>query len=183
MMRLFATLCALILTSSLATASALYDELLTAKIRLLGTQRPDPGMGLWAKQTNERLLSIIEGKWIDLGYSDLIDEDSMNKYCSSYGSYFKKLTYYSFEIVSKANFPRAKQAIHKEYTFKTGMSYNYQWNIEQQMAVIGNSEPISTQILRNASGTSALIMMTPNTLLEIDFGSGMPFLWGRCPAD
>ncbi|RWM13514.1 MAG: hypothetical protein EOR73_28730 [Mesorhizobium sp.] len=116
MLRLFATLCALILLSPMASASALYDELLAAKIKLLGTSRPDPGMGLWAQQTNERLLSIIEGKWVDLGYSDLTSEDSMKKYCLNYGESFKKLTD-SFEIIAPI-VPRAKQAIHKEYIFK-----------------------------------------------------------------
>jgi hypothetical protein len=183
MLRLFATLCVLTLFPAIATASALYDELAAAKIKLLGTPRAGPGMGLWAKQTNERLLSAIEGKWIDLGYSDLTSEDSMKKYCHQYGETFKKLTDYSFEIIGPISPPRVKEAIHKEYVFKTGMSYNYRWNIQQQMDVLGNSEPISTQILKNASGTSALMMMTPSTLLEVDFDLGMPYLWGRCPAE
>ncbi|RWQ04085.1 hypothetical protein [Mesorhizobium sp.] len=99
MLRLFATLCALILLSPMASASALYDELAAAKIKLLGTTRPGPGMGLWAQQTNERLMSLIEGKWIDLGYSDLTSEDNMNKYCDKFGESFKKLTDYSFDII------------------------------------------------------------------------------------
>lgn len=167
----------------MATASALYDELLTAKVKLLGTQRPDPGMGFWAKQTNARLMSTIEGKWVDIGYSDLTSEESFSRYCRLFGEYFKKFNEYSFDVISQATFPRVKQRIHKEYIFKTGMSYNYRWNIEQQMEVIGNSEPTSTQILRNANGTSSLMMMSPNILLEIDFDFGMPFLWGRCPAE
>ncbi|RWP57875.1 hypothetical protein [Mesorhizobium sp.] len=182
MPRLFIALCALILFSPFAKASALYDELLAAKIKLLGTSRPDPGMGLWAQQTNERLLSIIEGKWVDLGYSDLTSEDSMKKYCLKYGESFKKLTDYSFEIIAPI-VPRAKHAIHKEYIFKTGMSYNYRWNIQQQMEVLGTLGGNGKQILRNANGTSALLMMTPNTLLEVDFDLGMPFIWGRCPAE
>ncbi|MER8440375.1 hypothetical protein NKH36_27920 [Mesorhizobium sp. M1312] len=104
---------------------------MAAKIKLSGTSRPDPGMGLWAQQTNERLLSIIEGKWVDLGYFDLTSEDSMKKYCLKYGDSFKKLTDYSFEIISPI-IPRAKQAIHKEDIFKTGMSYNYRWNIHSK---------------------------------------------------
>lgn len=183
MIRIVAAFCTLMLLSPAATASALYDEFLGAKIKLLGTQRSDPGMGLWAKQTNERLLSMIEGKWIDLGNSDLTSEDSMNKYCREFGASFKRLTGYSFEITSPTTLRRAKQPIHKEYIFKTGMSYNYRWNIQQQMDNLGNSEPTSTQILRNANGTSALMMMTPNTLLEVDFAFGMPFLWGRCPVE
>ncbi|WP_292664717.1 hypothetical protein, partial [Mesorhizobium sp.] len=63
MPRQFIALCALILFSPVAEASALYDELLAAKIKLLRTSKPEPGMGLWAQQTNERLLTIIEGKW------------------------------------------------------------------------------------------------------------------------
>ncbi|CAH2401091.1 hypothetical protein MES4922_290015 [Mesorhizobium ventifaucium] len=39
------------------------------------------------------------------------------------------------------------------------------------------------QILRYANGTSALMMTTPNTLFEVDFDLGIPFLWGRCPAE
>lgn len=140
-------------------------------------------MGLWAKQTNERLMSVIEGKWVDLGYSDLTSEDSMNKYCHKFGDYFKKLTDYSFEIISPIIVPRQPQAIHKEYIFKTGMSYNYRWNIQQQMDVFGTLAGNGAQILKSANGTSALLMMTPNTLLEVDFDLGMPFLWGRCPAE
>ncbi|MEI9419869.1 hypothetical protein O7A70_01550 [Mesorhizobium sp. Cs1299R1N1] len=181
MLRLFATLCALILLPPMATASALYEELLVAKVKLLGTQRPDPGMGLWAKQTNERLMSTLEGKWVDLGYSDLTSEDRLNKYCREFGVTFRKLTDYSFEVTSQAVLRHAKQPIHKEYIFKMGMSYNYRWNIQQQIDNLGDSEPTSTQILRNANGTSSLMMMSPNILLEVDFGFGMPFLWGRCP--
>jgi len=171
------------LFSPSATASALYDEFLAAKIKLLGTQRSDPGMGLWAKQTNERLISTIEGKWVDLGYADLTSEDSLNKYCQEFGVLFKRLTNYSFEVTSPTILRRAKEPIHKDYIFKTGMSYNYRWNIQQQMDNLGDSEPTSTQILRNANGTSALMMMSPNTLLEVDFNFGMPFLWGRCHAE
>lgn len=63
------------------------------------------------------------------------------------------------------------------------MSYNYRWNIQQQMEVLGTLGGNGKQILRNANGTSALLMMTPNTLLEVDFDLGMPFIWGRCPAE
>ena len=183
MLRLSATLCTLILLPSMATASALYDELLTAKVKLLGTQRPGPGMGLWAKQTNERLMSTIEGRWVDLGYSDLISEESLNKYCKDFGTIFRVLTTYSFEVTSNNILRHAKQPMHKEYIFKTGMSYNYRWNVQQQMDNLGDSEPTSTQILRNANGTSSLMMLSPNILLEVDFDFGMPFLWGRCPAE
>jgi hypothetical protein len=175
-------LCALILLSPAANASALYDELKAAKINLLGTPRPDPGMGLWAQQTNERLLSVIKGKWIDLGYSDLTSEDGMKKNCLIFGETFKKLTDYSFEMIGPINVPRQKQAIHKEYIYKTGMVYNVRWNIEQQMELFGTSGGNGKKILRNANGASTLMMMTPNTLLEIDFDAGLPILWGRCPA-
>lgn len=122
----------------MASASALYDELAAAKIKLLGTTRPGPGMGLWAQQTNERLMSLIEGKWIDLGYSDLTSEDNMNKYCDKFGESFKKLTDYSFDIIGPIT--RSKHAIHREYIFRTGISYNYRWNIEQQMEVLGRGK-------------------------------------------
>jgi hypothetical protein len=62
------------------------------------------------------------------------------------------------------------------------MVYNVRWNIEQQMELFGTSGGNGKQILRNANGASALMMMTPNTLLEIDFDAGLPTLWGRCPA-
>lgn len=99
MLRLSATLFTLILLSPAAGASALYDELAAAKIKLLGATRPDPGMGLWAQKTNETLMSLIEGKWIDLGYSDLTNEDNMKKYCDKFGESFKKLTDYSFTLL------------------------------------------------------------------------------------
>ncbi|OWK19051.1 hypothetical protein AJ88_47565 [Mesorhizobium amorphae CCBAU 01583] len=171
----------MILLSPVANASALYDEFLMAKIRLLGTPRAQPGMGLWAQPTNERLLSVIKGKWIDLGYSDLTSEDGMKKSCLIFGQTFKKLTDYSFEMIAPITIPRQKQEIHREYIYKTGMIYNVRWNIEQQMEVLGTSGGNGKQILRNANGTSALLMMTPNTLLEVDFDYGLPTLWGRCP--
>ncbi|SIT57109.1 exported hypothetical protein [Mesorhizobium prunaredense] len=183
MPRLFIALCALILFPPMATASALYDELAAAKIKLLGTPRAGPGMGLWAQQTNERLLSAIEGKWFDLGYSDLTSEEGMKKYCLEYGVSFKKLTDYSFEMISQIRPPRAKQPIHKEYIFRTGMTYNFRWNVQQQMDVQGTLGGNGKQILRYANGTSALMMTTPNTLFEVDFDLGIPFLWGRCPAE
>lgn len=179
MLRLSATLFTLILLSPAAGASALYDELAAAKIKLLGATRPDPGMGLWAQKTNETMMSLIEGKWIDLGYSDLTNEDNMKKYCDKFGESFKKLTDYSFDIIGPGT--RSKHAIHREYIFKTGISYNYRWNIEQQMEVLGSGN--GKEILKNANGTSALLIMTPNTLLEIDFSFAQPILWGRCPTE
>ncbi|RWO61179.1 hypothetical protein [Mesorhizobium sp.] len=179
MPRLFIALCALIPFPPMATASALYDELAAAKIKLLGTPRAGPGMGLWAQQTNERLISLIEGKWIDLGYSDLTSEDNMNKYCDKFGESFKKLTDYSFDIIGPIT--RSKHAIHREYIFRTGISYNYRWNIEQQMEVLGRGN--GKEILKNANGTSALLLMTPHTMLEIDFDFAQPILWGRCPTE
>ena len=140
-------------------------------------------MGLWAQQTNERLLSAIEGKWFDLGYSDLTSEEGMKKYCLEYGVSFKKLTDYSFEMISQIRPPLAKQPIHKEYIFRTGMTYNFRWNVQQQMDVQGTLGGNGKQILRYANGTSALMMTTPNTLFEVDFDLGIPFLWGRCPAE
>lgn len=49
------------------------------------------------------------------------------------------------------------------------------------MEVLGSGN--GKEILKNANGTSALLMMTPNTLLEIDFSFAQPILWGRCPTE
>lgn len=181
MQRLFIALCALILLSPAAKASALYDELKAAKIKLLGTPRSDPGMGLWAQQTNEKALPLLEGKWLDLGYADVTSEDGVRKNCLDYGVNFKKLTDYSFEMIIHP--VRAKQAIHREYIFRRGMTYSYRWNVQEKMDVQGTLGGNGKEILRTANGTSALMMMTPNTLIEVDFDYGMPTLWGRCPTE
>lgn len=183
MKRVFSTLCILAWSLTGATASELYNQLLAAKTQLFGTPRPGPGLGLWAKQTNERLMSIIEGTWVDLGYSDLATEDSFRKACHDYGVAFKKKNRYKFDAISRWKSGRTEGEISREYIFKSGISYNFRWNIDQQMKLLGDSEPNGPKVLQSANGTSALLMMTPNTMLETDFATGLPFLWGRCPTD
>lgn len=49
------------------------------------------------------------------------------------------------------------------------------------MEVLGRGN--GKEILKNANGTSALLLMTPNTMLKIDFDFAQPILWGRCPTE
>jgi hypothetical protein len=171
----------LVLSLTGATASELYNQLLSAKTQLFQTSRPGPGLGLWAKQTNERLMSVIEGTWVDLGYTDLGSEETFRKACRDYGMVVKRENNYSFVVTSHVKLGRREGDVSKEYIFKSGISYNFRWNIDQQMKIFGDDEPNGPKVLQNANGTSALLMTTPNTMVEADFATGIPFLWGRCP--
>jgi hypothetical protein len=166
---------------SAAQANERYAELNIAKLKLLGTLRADPGLGLWGDQTHASLMGMIEGTWTDVGYADMSTADKFAEYCQKFAYKIKKLNDYTFEMVLPAFPQNRKHEFRQEYILKSGLVYNIRRDIVNQMKIHGDYGPNVRLVLNDANMTSTLMVLSPNVVLEVGLESGLPTLWGRCP--
>lgn len=169
------------LALSAAHANERYAELNIAKLKLLGTLRADPGLGLWGDQTHAKLMGMIEGTWTDVGYADMSTADKFAEYCQNFGYKLKKLNDYTFEMVLPADGKLRNYEFRQEYIVKSGVVYNIRRDIVNQMKIHGDYGPNVRLVLNDANMTSTLMALSPNVVLEVGLQSGLPTLWGRCP--
>ena len=175
-----AAVAALIPIATFAKASPLYEEMVQQTDRLIASPKLVPSQQLWQKRNHEKLMSMIEGVWIQASEKKMDSEKSYLELCNDLGFSFKRLTDYSFDIFLVKKDPAHE--IHIEYIFKSGIVYNTRSNIEQQFAEFGRDQPNGPTVLRDANTSSVLIALSPNTILEADTEGEKPILWSRCPA-
>lgn len=162
-------------------AASLYEEMSAQRARIVGTGNLVPSQQIWRQANHDKLMAIIEGRWIQSSELKLANEEQFNVACAEQGLLFKKLTDYSFDAYIPNNINTSGKEIHVEYIFKDGLTYNLRNNIEQQFEVFGRDQPNGPKVLRDANGVSMLMSVSPDTLLEVSYETGTPVLWSRCP--
>ncbi|MFD9896606.1 hypothetical protein [Mesorhizobium sp. NPDC059025] len=161
-----------------ANASSLYDEFIKNRKNFLIVPNLIPSQQMWRQGNHERLMSMIEGAWLDASARAPGSEVDFKKNCSDFGGLFKRINGYSFEMIFKDSLRKSKSDIRVIYIFKDGFAYNVRYDVEKQIEMFGELQ--AKDFFRRANQTSILILMSPNALLEINAETGFPTLWSRC---
>ncbi|MCM5557231.1 hypothetical protein [Pleomorphomonas sp. JP5] len=189
-MKLFGFVVAAIATFLLGAAPSLAGARLNAfrDAKTLVLQTPSNYLNPegWTSFARERLISSIDGTWIELRDLDLDGDVDLAKACQEKPIRMRKIDDYSFSMVIDYQSPKGKMDYRAEYINRRGASYAIRNDFRARSKMLGPDAPAAQKEIMEASAAmyanqdAILLPLGPDVLLEFRGQDGFPELYGRC---
>lgn len=141
----------------------------------------------WSEEAKKHLLDSINGNWIRLSQIDLSDIENFKAACKKDALRFYKIDDYSFGVDNTLMTNDGNSVVIKfEYIGKGGVSYAIRRDYRAYNKYMMDSMKLSegdfalVNNARMANQEAIVLLLTPNTLMQIDFYAGFPEIFGRC---